>query len=195
VSGEKTDAALITSSLARPERFEAVFDRHFASIHRYLERRLGRDLADELAAETFTQAFASRERYDGSHESARPWLFGIAANLIRRHHRTEGRRSAAYARAGADVESDAAPNLDGRIDAAAQRSDLASALAALPEGERDALLLFAWADLSYEEIGRALDVPTGTVKSRIWRARSRLRELLRDCGQVEGEEAMETHHE
>jgi DNA-directed RNA polymerase specialized sigma24 family protein len=92
VGEEITDASLIAASVREPERFAVLFDRHFAAVHRYLQRRLGRDVAEELAAETFVTAFAGRLRYDGSRESARPWLFGIAANLVRHQRRTERRQ-------------------------------------------------------------------------------------------------------
>jgi RNA polymerase sigma factor (sigma-70 family) len=195
VEEKVTDAALIAASIARPDDFGTLFDRHFDAIHRYLERRLGRESADELAAETFVQAFGARERYDPSRESARPWLFGIAANLARHQRRKEGRRSRAYARAAAQSTSAETVEVDGRIDAAAQGPDLIRGLASLAEPDREALLLYAWADFSYEEVGEALGIPTGTVKSRISRARARLREQLAGSGQVEGGEAIESRHE
>src|SRR6476646_10693762 len=160
VEEKVTDAALISASIARPDDFGTLFDRHFDAIHRYLERRLGRESADELAAETFVQAFAARERYERSRESARPWLFGIAANLARHQRRKESRRTRAYARAAAERASVATVDVDGRIDAAAQGPDLLRALSGLAEAEREALLLYAWADLSYEEVGEALAIPT-----------------------------------
>jgi len=79
-----------------------VFERHHAVVHRYLARRLGVDLADELAAEVFAVAFAKRRRYDASFDDARPWLFGIATRLVRRHARREVRELRAYARSGVD---------------------------------------------------------------------------------------------
>jgi RNA polymerase sigma factor (sigma-70 family) len=193
VDEKVTDAALIAASIQRPYEFAALFDRHFDAVHRYLHRRLGREIADELAAETFVQAFAARKRYDPSRESARPWLFGIAANLARHQRRKEGRRSRAYARAAAQSTSAETVEVDDRIDAASQGPGLIRALSSLAEPDREALLLYAWADLSYEEVGAALDIPVGTVKSRISRARGRLREQLAASGQVEGETA--DHHE
>jgi RNA polymerase sigma factor (sigma-70 family) len=161
-----TDAQAIGASLAEPELFALLFDRHFASVHAYAQRRVGPDLADEIAAETFTRAFDRRRRYDASRENARPWLLGIASNLLRRHWRSERRRLFAYARsAGAEGGQTTEP----------VAADLAAALRALPRREREPLLLLAWADLSYEEIGAALGIPIGTVRSRISRARGRLR--------------------
>jgi RNA polymerase sigma-70 factor (ECF subfamily) len=143
-----------------------LFDRHFDAIHGYVQRRVGRSLADEIAAETFSRAFDRRRRYDTSRENARAWLLGIAANILRRHWRSERRRLAAYARSGGRDESE----LSGPLAA-----ELAAAVKALPLREREPLLLLAWADLSYDEIAQALDIPVGTVRSRISRARARLR--------------------
>jgi RNA polymerase sigma-70 factor (ECF subfamily) len=98
VHSDPSDGAAIAASLSDPTRFGALFDRHFAEINRYLARRVGLVLADELAAETFVIAFRSRQRYDAGQADARPWLYGIAANLARRHWRTERRRLRAYAR-------------------------------------------------------------------------------------------------
>jgi RNA polymerase sigma factor (sigma-70 family) len=161
-----TDAQAIGASLADPDVFAVLFDRHFDAIHRYAQRRVGRDLADEIAAETFTRAFDRRRRYDATRPDARPWLLGIAANLMRRHWRTEHRRLDAYVRSAEREQAELTDPL---------AAELAAALKALPRREREPLLLFAWADLSYEEIAVALGLPLGTVRSRISRARARLR--------------------
>ncbi|MGW5158991.1 RNA polymerase sigma factor [Nonomuraea wenchangensis] len=81
----------IERSWDEPERFGAVFDAHYAEIHRYVSRRLGPYAADDVAAETFALAFRRRRRFDLSHRSARPWLYGIATNLVSRHRRDEVR--------------------------------------------------------------------------------------------------------
>jgi RNA polymerase sigma factor (sigma-70 family) len=184
-----SDAQEIEASWSDPPRFAEIFDRHFGELHRYLRRRVGKELADDLAAETFARAFASRHRYDIAHPDARPWLFGIAANLLRRHARTERRRLLAYARSGVDpVSPSEIENVAGRLDAQAAGPRIAAALAALSAGHREVLLLFAWAELSYEEIGVALGLPVGTVRSRLSRARARMRELLPQFGQEQGED-------
>ncbi|MEU8364093.1 sigma factor [Nonomuraea sp. NPDC048882] len=85
------DAVVIERSWAEPERFGAVFDAHYAEIHRYVSRRLGPQAGDDVSAETFALAFRQRRRYDVSRRSARPWLYGIATNLINRHRRDEVR--------------------------------------------------------------------------------------------------------
>jgi RNA polymerase sigma factor (sigma-70 family) len=174
-----TDAQLIAASLEETERFGLVFDRHFADIHRYLHRRVGRELADDLAAETFVAAFGRRHDYDPDREDARPWLYGIASNLLRNQWRSERRRLLAYARAATDTDADGGHDaVHDRADAHAACPIVARALAALEGRDRDALLLLAWGELSYDEIADALGIPVGTVRSRIHRARARVSEAL-----------------
>jgi RNA polymerase sigma-70 factor (ECF subfamily) len=156
-------------------------------IHRYLHRRVGLHLAEDLASETFVVAFRRRASYDGAEDDARPWLFGIATNLLRRYQRTERRKLAAFARTGADPVVAFDPALDAaedRAQAEAVEQPLAAALAALRPEDRDVLLLYAWADLSYREVATALGVPVGTVRSRLARAREMVRGLLAASGQV-----------
>ncbi|MFG1676965.1 RNA polymerase sigma factor [Micromonospora sp. NPDC049282] len=175
-----TDAELIARSGNLPEAFAALFDRHAAALHRYLARRAGGLVAEDLVAQTFLVAFEQRARYDVSRPNARAWLYGIATNLLRRHHRDEERLFRSLARTGTDALADPCPSdriLD-RLDASALSQRLAAVLAGLPAAERDVLLLHAWADLDLEEVGRALDIPAGTVRSRLHRARKRLRPLL-----------------
>jgi RNA polymerase sigma factor (sigma-70 family) len=176
---EPNDGAVIAESLTEPTRFATIFDRHYDAVYGFVARRVGAALAADLAAETFARAFASRRRYrPGVSSSARPWLLGIAVNLLRHHHRTEARRLRAYARTGVDPVLDATPDVERRVDAEAVGPRLAEALAELRPAERDVLLLFAWADLSYAEIAEALGLEVGTVRSRLSRARNRVRELL-----------------
>jgi len=172
------DSEVISASATAPAEFAAVFDRHFGAIHGYLQRRLGRDLADELASQTFLVAFDSRSRYDHSRADARPWLFGIATNVAHRHHRQEQRQLRAYERNAVDPILDPFDGVEERADASNLRRRLVGALAGLPGEERDTLLLYAWAELSYPEIADALGIPVGTVRSRLSRARARLREPL-----------------
>src|SRR4051794_6783253 len=86
------DAAGIEDSARTPERFAVIFDRHAPYIHWYLARRLGAEAADDLVAETFLAAFRQRSRYDSGRRDARPWLYGIASNLLNQYHRQETRR-------------------------------------------------------------------------------------------------------
>ena len=170
--GISSDAGLIAASLADPSAFAVVFDRHYDAVARFLSRRIGRPLAEELASETFIRAFAQRDHYDLAHRNAAPWLYGIATNLLRKHAREEDRRRRAYARAvRPDVTGDDGDEAAARIDAEAWGPAVAAALARLRPADRDTLLLFALADLDYESISRATNVPVGTVRSRLHRAR------------------------
>src|SRR6266571_3062741 len=177
--GQPDDAWLIAESCRAPERFGAVFDRHAAAIHGYIARRLGRDAADDLVAETFLVAFRQRGGYDPGQPSARPWLYGIATRLISRRRRDEVRFFRAIARTGVDPAADpvAEPVADEsirRADAHTLHRQLAGALAGLAAADRDALLLVA-DGLSYAEAAQALGVPAGTLSSRLARARRKLR--------------------
>jgi RNA polymerase sigma-70 factor (ECF subfamily) len=175
------DAALIESSWQEPEAFAGLYDRHAVPIHRYVSRRLGDEMADDIVADTFLAAFRRRQDYDLRHPDARPWLYGIAANLIGKHRRTEVRMLRALARTGADPAVEGhADRIDSRVSAAAVQRDLAVAVASLPARDRDVLLLVAWADLSYEQTATALGIPLGTVRSRLHRARAKIREALGD---------------
>jgi RNA polymerase sigma factor (sigma-70 family) len=177
---QDADSAVIAASMADPERFGEIYDRHASEIHHYVARRVGTALSEDLASETFLIAFRVRARYDPSRPDARPWLYGIATNLIRRHHRTEQAQYRAVARSAAHPTGapDHAEQVAERVSAAAHARQAAAALGQLTAKERDVLLLFAWAQLTYDEIAAALDIPAGTVRSRLNRARQRLRAAL-----------------
>jgi RNA polymerase sigma factor (sigma-70 family) len=178
------DAAVIARSLREPQAFAAVFDRHWPSIHAFCAARAGA-AGEDLAAEAFRVAFARRDRYDGAFADARPWLYGIATNLLREHFRGAARGSRALRRAavldevrGRASRDDAEPLA--RLEAQMLGPQLSAALGSLPAADRDALLLRAWAELDYDEIAHALDIPIGTVRSRIHRARRRVRDHISD---------------
>lgn len=177
-----SDAAIIGQSRLEPECFAAIFDRYYHQIHTYVARRLGPGIADDVAAETFLVAFARRDNYDVSWANARPWLYGIASNLVAGHHRAEERRLRALARTPADEPGDEYANQVAlRVDAQARRSSLVKALAGIAQGDRDVLLLVACADLSPDEASQALGIPPGTARSRLHRARKKIRAALGDA--------------
>jgi RNA polymerase sigma-70 factor, ECF subfamily len=183
-----TDADVITASLAQPVEFGAIFDRHATVLHRYLVRRLGPDDADGIVGEVFRIAFERRHSFDVARETARPWLYGIATNLLAKHRRGEARRLRAVARLASQrlTAADPATAVVDAVDATGLWERVAAAVTALPEPERDALLLHVWEGLSYDEVAAALAVPVGTVRSRINRARRRLRELTQPSGEELG---------
>ena len=165
--------------------FERVFESEYAPLRGFLYRRLGSSVADEVAAETFAVAYRRWDDLDPS-RPVRPWLYGIAANLLRHHWRKERRMLRAYARTGVDLifEQEEDESVE-RADAETQKRALAAALAELRPVEREILLLHAWADLTDAEIAEALSLPVGTVKSRLHRTRERMRNHLAASGQSE----------
>ena len=161
------------------ERFDEVFDAYFAEIHRYAAQRLGQDAAGDIAAQTFLEAFGQRRRYDPERASVRTWLYGIATKVIGRHRRAETRALRALARLGPGrATEEHTERVDARVSAEGVRGELAGAIARLPRGQRDVLLLVALADLSHAEVAAALGISYGTVGSRLNRARTTLRRAL-----------------
>jgi RNA polymerase sigma-70 factor (ECF subfamily) len=181
MSRPPSDAAVIRTSLADPAAFGAIFDRHASPVHGFLARRVGRDVADGLLGDVFCVAFERRATYRAESDSALPWLYGIAWNLAAKDLRQRGRQHAALGRLGAVPEHE--DRIEERLDGAERRRQLRSALAALTTEERETVLLYAWEELSYEEIAVVLEIPVGTVRSRLNRARRRLRELLDASGE------------
>jgi RNA polymerase sigma-70 factor (ECF subfamily) len=186
MGGEKGgDAALIARAMCAPECFALLFDRHGPAIHSYVARRLGPDAADDLTAEVFLIAFQRRRAYDTAYDDARPWLYGIATNLVGRRRRDEVRLLRAIARSGGDSPPESfAEQVTDRVAAQAIRGRLVSALGRLSRGQRDVLLLTA-RGLSCQEIAVAIGVPRGTAASRLARARRKVRAELEDLNTSE----------
>jgi RNA polymerase sigma-70 factor (ECF subfamily) len=161
--------------------FDQVFNAHFAEIHRYIARRLDVNAADDLAADTFLAAFRDRDRFDAARGGVRPWLYGIATNILARHRRSEVRRWRALSRSGTDerVESHES-TVATKVAAGQVTGRLAGALAGLAKRDRDVVLLVALAELTHAEVATALGIPYGTVASRLNRARKQLRKALGD---------------
>jgi RNA polymerase sigma factor (sigma-70 family) len=162
-----------------PADFEAAFQQHFPPVYRFIARRIGPALAEDLAAETFATAYRRRASFDPGRASLRSWLYGIAINLVRNHWRAEQHLLALDARLIPEVDLSGSPEaVDDRVTAAMLAPRLAAGLAQLTRDQRDVLLLSAWAELSHEEIAAVLDIAPGTVRSRLSRARAALREHL-----------------
>ncbi|MFC0429870.1 RNA polymerase sigma factor [Kutzneria buriramensis] len=163
-----------------------LYDNQARSLHRYLAVRVDVQVADDLVHEAFLTAWERRADFDPSRAGLKAWVYGIATNLLRQHVRTEGRRLRALAREhGRRVVTD---RVDERmaavIDAETLAADLAETLAELRPEERDVLLLVAWADLTPAEIAEVTDTPVATVRTRLFRARARLRARM---GGLEGD--------
>lgn len=163
-----------------PAPLSSCFDLYARGIHRYLASRPGAQVAEDLVSETFLAALRNRDTFDPVRGTPQAWLFGIATNLLRKHHRSEVRHLAATTRhlgqAGDDVPAD--DGAEGRLDAAAAVKRLVPDLLRLGGLDRDILLLNAWAGLTLVEIAAALNMPAGTVRSRLHRLRRDLRAAI-----------------
>ena len=170
------DNELIQRSAAEPALFAMLYDRHAKSVFRYVAQRVSDQVADDVMSETFLVAFEGRASYDSNFENARPWLLGIATRLMRKHARLE---AIAWKGMTADLAAQITPDLidlaGARVDAQRTTRRLAKALQRLSEIDRDTLLLYAWGDLDYASISDAMQVPIGTVRSRLNRARRQIR--------------------
>jgi RNA polymerase sigma factor (sigma-70 family) len=188
---EPGDADVVRASVAQPELFETIFGRHHARIWAFLARRGGREWADEVAGDVFVSAFAQRARYEPARGSVVAWLYGIAINLTRSRFRRETRASRALARVAAREAVGIWP-IDDAVEALCGRQELVrvqEALAQLPGRDRELIVLVAWEGLSYAEIAAVLGMELGTVRSRLSRARRRLRELAGTDGEETGDPA------
>lgn len=173
-----SDAVLFAASLDRPQLLAEIFDRHAPALLRYVTRRLGPDIAEDVLGDVFVVALERRGAFDPQAVSARPWLYGIASNVMARRYRDETRRLQAVERDGQAAAHRFEDTVAHRVDAERAVRRLSRALALLSPGDRDVLLMTAWAGLEQAEIAAALGIPVGTVKSRLHRARGRLRDDL-----------------
>ena len=172
-----TDAEIFRRSIRDPDVFREIFERHAAAVHAYARKRIGMTAGEEILAQTFLTAFEKRARFDTSYGSARPWLLGIATNLIR-HHLREEREHLTALRRIAREQPEAPVDDDARLDAQRMKPTLIDALLALSDDDRETFLLLALGQLTYEEVASGLGIPIGTVRSRIHRARTHLRERV-----------------
>jgi RNA polymerase sigma-70 factor, ECF subfamily len=193
-SSVPSDAEIVRASAGDASRFGELFDRYADDILRYASARLGRDLAEDVTAETFLAAFHARSRYDLSRENARPWLYGIAVRQIGKHRRAESRYRQALDRLPAEtVTADFGDRVADRVTAEQLRPRLLAVLAALTRPDRELLLLVAWTDLTYEESAQALGLSVSAVKSRLFRIRARTRQALGGTSTSTPNQNQETH--
>lgn len=163
-----SDAEILRRSRLDPGAFGDLFDRHAVAIHRYLARRIGA-AADDLLSEVFLRALEARIRVrPHESESALPWLYGIARNVIRGHLRSRDRPAASLPDEHVDWDA-----VDARLDASAIAGDLRNALAELSDIEREVLLLVSWEQLTITEAAEALGISATAARSRLHRARAR----------------------
>lgn len=163
-----TDTELLIRSRADPEAFGTLYERHAASVHAYLARRLGPGQAEELLSEVFLRALEARHRTRPHHsDSVLPWMYGIARNVVRSHLRSARGRPPQIEQAPFDWTG-----VDARLDADAISVDLRRVLEGLSEGEREVLLLVSWEQLSIGEAADTLGIAIGAARTRLHRARA-----------------------
>ncbi|MFI6094569.1 RNA polymerase sigma factor [Lentzea sp. NPDC051213] len=153
-------------------------------LHRYVAGRVGPDAAQDVVSEAFLVLWDKRAGQVYEADAVRAWLYGVATNLLRHHVRAEERKLRAWNRvhAARTTEDDIGERASAAADADLLSGPLTGWLADLRLEEREVLLLTAWAELTPTEIGVALDVPVATVRTRLHRARARLRTRLAATG-------------
>jgi RNA polymerase sigma-70 factor (ECF subfamily) len=152
------------------EAFEIVFRRHVGAVRAYLAARVGRDRADDLVSDTFAAAWQSRRRFDPSTSNARPWLLGIATNVLRRDFAAEDRWQTSIRNSSSFAEQSAVDTY--LADDLSQ--PLLRALARLSTTDRALLLLCSIGQISAVEAGRVLGISSGAARIRMHRARKRM---------------------
>lgn len=166
-----------------PTAFGELFERHSKAIYMFAFRRTADwSLAEDLTSVVFLEAWRRRADVRLVHESALPWLFGIATNVLRNARRSLRRHRAALDRLALEDEPDFADDLGERLDDRRRMREILVGYAKLPRGEQEVVALCRWSGLSYEETAVALELPIGTVRSRLARARRRLGELDGESG-------------
>jgi RNA polymerase sigma factor (sigma-70 family) len=182
-----TDSGVISASLSSPGCFSLIFERHADTVFRYLASRVDRPVAEDLLSDVFETAFRARRRYDSSYDDALPWLLGIATNMIRHHRRSESRHTSMLRRVAQlrrqEIDRAAADPSAGHVERHEDMQEVRRAMEGLSDTHREILVLCAGLGLSYDDAARTLGVKVGTVRSRLARARTRLRELLESNGQ------------
>ena len=194
---DPSDADLWARSRAGDrDAFGALFDRHAKVIYNYCFRRTGNwATAEDVLSVIFLEAWRRRDKTLPP-DKVLPWLFGIATNVVRNQRRSERRHLAALDRVPrVEGEPDFVQESVQQLDDQQQAQKALTFLRKLPRCEQDVFLLCAVMELSYEDAAVALNVPIGTVRSRLSRARTRIRELNPGYGheQSEGTTVQEVH--
>ncbi|MCD0486084.1 RNA polymerase sigma factor [Streptacidiphilus sp. ASG 303] len=167
--------------------FAALFDEHARTVHAHAARATGDgNTADDVVSLTFLEAWRLRDRLRGDVVNPRAWLLGIATNVLRNTARAARRHRAAMSRLPPrEPVPDFADEVVGRIADAATAAAAVAALGRLRRSEREVFTLVVWSGLGYAEAAQALGIPVGTVRSRLSRARDRLRRTVAAQGPPE----------
>ena len=186
VMGEPRDAELWQRAAAGDHpAFGVLFERHAGRVYNFCFRRTADwAQAEELTSVVFLEAWRRRREVRLEGPSALPWLLGVATNVLRNTRRAQRRQRAALERLPRGHEPDFASEVEGRLDDERQMRQILRVVEKLSRADRDVLVLCVWEGLSYEEAAVALGTPVGTVRSRLSRARARLRELAGDDGHL-----------
>ncbi len=186
----RNDAEIILASLLDPEEFAVIYRRHHPALFKFAARRVGIADAEDVLSSVFERAFRLRRRYDQRHSESLPWLYGIATNIVGEGLRRRRKEDRLYlAMAPGETESDLSEDIATRASAEALGPQINAVLSQLPQRDRNAFLLYALEGLTYAEISRSLNVPIGTIGSRISRARAVFMERLPDLKQQAGTQA------
>lgn len=176
--------------IGEADAFGELFERHHGLIYNFCFRRTGSwSTAEDLMAVVFLEAWRTRRGMQLHDGSLLPWLYAIATNVTRHQHRSTGRHQAALARVASRVTNvpDHADEIIDRMSDEQRMRQVLGAFTQLPQRERDVLELAAFASLDYAQIGAALGIPIGTVRSRLSRGRSRLRGIVDDIDKYDDE--------
>jgi RNA polymerase sigma factor (sigma-70 family) len=181
---EPTDAALWQRAAeGETAAFGILFERHARTVYNYCFRRTGNwSQAEELTAIVFLEAWRRRRQVQLEREEAIPWLLGVATNVIRNTRRSQRRHRAALERLPRERSTDFAAEVDERLDDERQMRAALRAMAKLPRADQDIFALCIWEELTYQQAALAIGIPVGTVRSRLSRARARMRELTEADG-------------
>ncbi|MFI1012291.1 RNA polymerase sigma factor [Streptomyces sp. NPDC020965] len=162
--------------------FAEIFDQHARVVYAHAVRTTGDwALAEDVMSLTFLEAWRLRGKLREDVRSVRGWLLGIATNVIRNTTRTARRHRAAMSRLPPpEVLPDFSDEVVGRMANEQHLSAAARALKRLKKGEREVFTLVVWSGLGYAATAEALGIPVGTVRSRLSRAREKLRRLVEE---------------
>ena len=185
---ERTNADLWSAVAAGDvDSFGEIFLRHASKINNFCGRRLADwSIAEDLTSAVFLEAWRRRSEVQISGTSLLPWLYGVANNLVRNYRRADRRLSIVLARVQPIEDTpDLAEEVAERLDAEQRMRHVLEVVNELREEDQEVLALCVWEGLSYQEAATALSVPIGTVRSRLSRVRTRLRELSGPAGHEE----------
>lgn len=176
------DAELLRLSRTRREAFGEFYRRHAENLLRFfVHRTLDPDVAAELTAETFAQAFASRLRFRDRGQGGAGWLYATGRHQLGRFYRHGAVDARARARLGMprrEVSPEDYERIEELIDSKGVRDGVAEAFSALPAGQREALMLRVIDGRTYQEIARTLSCTEQTARARVSRGLRRLARLL-----------------